>query len=122
MSPRTASILRWTALALAGLVIAIAVGVVAGKVTSQQIGLSSEPFQAGEALAPKQAGANEGAKKGDGGKRSHGDNGGKDDAPTTTATPPPATTTPTTAATPTTAPTPPGGTDDYGGGADSDDD
>ena len=43
---------RWTALALLGVVIAVAVGVIASQVASQRIGLASEPVRAGETLAP----------------------------------------------------------------------
>lgn len=55
MSSRNAAILRWSLLALSGLVVAIAVGVAAAALTSSRIGLSSEPIRAGEALAPKSA-------------------------------------------------------------------
>ncbi len=94
MSPRTASILRWSALALAGLVIAVGVGVVAGKLTSQQIGLSSEPPRAGEALAPKPGGGrgNEHRGRGHGGKHRGDDGGGPAKTTTSTTT---TTTTPT---------------------------
>lgn len=43
---------RWVLLALAGLLIAVAVAVLASKLTSQRIGLASEPLQAAKALAP----------------------------------------------------------------------
>ncbi len=100
MSPRTATFLRWSLLALAGLVAAVAVGVAAAALTSQQIGLSSEPVRAGEALAPKSAKPEDRGKSGkDRGKRG----GGHDDSSTTTTTPtttttapPPTTTVPTT--------------------------
>lgn len=103
MSPRNMTRLRWSLLALAGLVAAVAVGVAAAALTSSRIGLSSEPIRAGEALAPKSV------RKDDhrGGRgRDHPEDGphhGNDDATTsttvptttvpTTTTPPPATTT-----------------------------
>jgi hypothetical protein len=43
---------RWVALALLGLLVAIAVGIAASELTSRRIGLSSEPIRAGDALAP----------------------------------------------------------------------
>lgn len=96
MNARHASFLRWTALALVGLAIAVAVGVAAGKLTSQRIGLSSEPLKAGEALAPKAGEAHNGNP---GGKPGGGGDGGNDTPtpPTTTTTvQPQTTTTPTT--------------------------
>jgi hypothetical protein len=51
MSGRHAT-LRWVLLAIAGLAIAVAVAVIASELTSQRIGLASEPLRAGEALAP----------------------------------------------------------------------
>ena len=44
--------LKWVALALVGLVIAAAVAVLGSSLASRQIGLSSEPLRAGDALAP----------------------------------------------------------------------
>jgi hypothetical protein len=46
--------LRWTGLALLGIVIAAVVSVAASRLASQQIGLASEPISAGDALAPAQ--------------------------------------------------------------------
>jgi hypothetical protein len=46
--------LRWTGLALLGIVIAAAVSIAASRLASQQIGLASEPISAGDALAPAQ--------------------------------------------------------------------
>jgi hypothetical protein len=46
--------LRWTGLALLGIVIAAAVSVAASRLASQQIGLASEPISAGDSLAPVQ--------------------------------------------------------------------
>lgn len=47
---------RWTLLALLGLAIAIGVAFIASELTSQRIGLASEPLRAGEELAPAQEG------------------------------------------------------------------
>jgi hypothetical protein len=44
--------LKWVALALVGLLIAAAVAVLGSSLASRQIGLSSEPLRAGDALAP----------------------------------------------------------------------
>jgi len=43
---------KWVALALVGLLIAAAVAVLGSSLASRQIGLSSEPLRAGDALAP----------------------------------------------------------------------
>lgn len=85
MSPRTATFLRWSLLALAGLLAAIVVGVAAAALISQQIGLSSEPVRAGSALAPKPVKPKHRATKdrGAGGGR-HGD--ADDTTPTTPTT------------------------------------
>jgi hypothetical protein len=73
------STFRWVLLALAGLAIAIAVGIVASQLTSQRIGLASEPLSAGESLAPN-------PDRGSGsGNRGHGD-GHTTTAQTTTTT------------------------------------
>ena len=48
----TASTLRWPALALIGLLVAIAVGLLATQLVSERIGISSEPTTAGESLTP----------------------------------------------------------------------
>ena len=47
-------ILLWTALALAGLLVAVAVTTAATTLTSQRVGLQAEPLNAGEALAPRE--------------------------------------------------------------------
>ena len=87
MRPLTS--LRWVLLAIAGILIAVAVAVAASKLTSQRIGLASEPLEAGEALAPP-------------GDRAGGDRGPRP-GETSTATTTAATTTPeTTTATATT--------------------
>lgn len=77
--------LRWVLIALAGLLIAVAVAVLASKLTSQQIGLSSEPLEAGQSLAPPKHGPRD-----NDGRGHSGDNA---QPPTTTATAPPQTTT-----------------------------
>ena len=43
---------RWAALAVLGILVAAAVSVAASRLTSQKIGLASEPLSAGEGLAP----------------------------------------------------------------------
>lgn len=49
---RIPTAVRWTCLALLGILIAAAVSVAASRLASQQIGLASEPISAGDALAP----------------------------------------------------------------------
>jgi hypothetical protein len=49
---RVPPMIRWTALAILGLLIAAGVSVAASSLASQQIGLASEPLNAGDALAP----------------------------------------------------------------------
>jgi hypothetical protein len=98
---------RWVLFALAGLAVAVAVGIVASRVTSQRIGLASEPLSAGENLAPH-PGAARGGRGGSHGPGS-GDGGGDQSSTTTatTAAPPSSsstvTTAPTTTSTGTTA-------------------
>ncbi len=113
--------MRWVALALLGVLIAVGVSIAASGLVSQQIGLASEPITAGDALAP-QATA--------GTKRHQGAGGKKAPAKTPTShTPPPVTTTapepvepqpPVTAppATTPTAPTVPSGSSPHGGEGD----
>jgi hypothetical protein len=84
MSPRTASVLRWSLLALLGLVVAVAVGVAAAALTSNQIGLSEEPIRAGEALAPESDGGHGRDRHGD--DREDGGHGDGDSTSTTTTT------------------------------------
>jgi hypothetical protein len=50
-----ASTLRWPLFALIGLVVAVAVALLANQLVSERIGISSEPVTAGESLSPKQA-------------------------------------------------------------------
>ena len=47
--------LKWLGLALLGIAVAAAVAIAASNLASQQIGLSSEPITAGDALAPRSA-------------------------------------------------------------------
>jgi hypothetical protein len=49
---RSGRLLGWFALALLGLVVAAAVSLAASRLSSQHIGLSSEPLGAGKGLAP----------------------------------------------------------------------
>ncbi|MGN6587653.1 MAG: hypothetical protein ACTHKT_09320 [Solirubrobacterales bacterium] len=44
--------MKWVALALVGLAIAVGVAIAAANLTSQQIGIASESVSAGDALAP----------------------------------------------------------------------
>jgi hypothetical protein len=104
--------LKWTALALFGLLVAVAVAIAASNLASRQIGLSSESISAGEALAP--------AAKPDRGRRSpssgRGHDGGHDETTPTTTAPPPERPPGTTAAEP-----PAESGDDHGGGHEGDD-
>ena len=47
--------IRWLGFALLGIVVAAAVSIAASRLSSQQIGLASEPISAGEQLVPKAA-------------------------------------------------------------------
>jgi hypothetical protein len=92
---------RWVLLAVVGLLIAVAVAVLASKLTSQRIGLASEPLDAGKILAPperRSGGRGANAPAGDGhDKTSTAITTTTTTAATTTApttTPPPATTVP----------------------------
>jgi hypothetical protein len=49
------SALAWTLAALAGLLIAVAITYAASTLSSQHVGLSSEPLTAGERLVPQAA-------------------------------------------------------------------
>ena len=98
---------RWVLLAIVGLAVAVAVGIVASKVTSQRIGLASEPLKAGEALAPESANHGPGGSNG----ADHGGDHGSTTATTTTGS-----TTPTGSTAPSTPP-PTTSTDDYGSGS-----
>ncbi len=50
----TASTLRWPLFALIGLLVAVAVALLANRLVTERIGISSEPVTAGESLSPKQ--------------------------------------------------------------------
>ena len=49
----SASTLRWPLYAVLGLLIALAVALLATRLVSERIGISSEPITAGESLSPK---------------------------------------------------------------------
>jgi hypothetical protein len=49
----SASTLRWPLYAVVGLLIALAVALLATRLVSERIGISSEPITAGESLSPK---------------------------------------------------------------------
>jgi hypothetical protein len=51
----TASSLRWPLFALIGLLVAVAVALLATSLVSERIGISSEPITAGESLVPRRA-------------------------------------------------------------------
>ena len=51
--PGIRSWLKWSGLALLGIVVAAAVSVAAGSLSSQPIGLTSEPVSAGDQLVPR---------------------------------------------------------------------
>ena len=92
--------LRWTLLALVGLIAAAAISVAASHLVSQRIGLASEPLSAGRELAPPPRG--EARRPND--RRSRSTVAPSTTTATTTATttstPPPVSTTPSTTTTP----------------------
>lgn len=93
------STLRWVLLALAGLAIAVAVGIVASRVTSQRIGLASEPLRAGESLAPDpddRGSGTDGGARGDDRGSEYGDATTTQSTTSSATTPTPTTTTATT--------------------------
>jgi hypothetical protein len=51
----SASTLRWPLFALIGLMVAVAVALLANQLVSERIGISSEPLTVGQSLSPKQA-------------------------------------------------------------------
>jgi hypothetical protein len=53
--------MKWVGLAVIGLVITIAVALAASALISQQIGITSEPISAGDALAPQPGGQQTGS-------------------------------------------------------------
>jgi len=122
VSTRAASILRWSLLALAGLAVAISVGVAAAALTSNQIGLSEEPIRAGEALAPSSARDDHSGGRG----RDHPEDGphhsGHDDSSIPTTTTPTTTVPPATTTAPPTATPPASTSDDSSAQGDGDDD
>ncbi len=113
--------LRWVLLAVAGLAVAIAVAIAASRLTSERIGLASEPLRAGEELAPGPSGrlqAPGGPADGRGGGHGHGHGAGDEPATTTTVpvpTPTPATTVPAPTTTTPPAPSPADGSQAEGG-------
>jgi hypothetical protein len=50
---RRSSVIGWVALAILGLAVAAAVSIAASQLSSQRIGLASEPLTAGNRLAPR---------------------------------------------------------------------
>ena len=52
----TPSTLRWVGLALLGILVAVGVAIAASSLASREIGLASEPIDAGQALAPRASG------------------------------------------------------------------
>lgn len=106
--------LRWTILALAGLAVAVAIGITAGKLTSERVGLASEPLDIGESLAPRTGG-----QRADGGRPEHDRGGGHGERRTTTASEP-STVSSTSSITTSTGTTT--ATDDSGGGESEGDD
>jgi len=109
----------WVALALLGIVVAVAISIAASRLSSQRIGLSSEPLSAGRQLAPSAAAPRSGA------AATHhpggtGSSGWTGHAPTSTApSPPPQATTP---APQPAAPVRGGGESEAGGGSTGGDD
>ena len=53
MSDMTRAVLIWIAFGIAGIAVAIGIGIAAAEISSERIGLSSEPLSAGEDLAPR---------------------------------------------------------------------
>lgn len=90
-SPRSvlASKAAWIGLALLGMVVAAAISIAASKLSSQQIGISSEPLSAGRKLAPpvaKTPGAGEPAHGKPGERRgSPAEPGGRSETPSVTS-------------------------------------
>jgi hypothetical protein len=73
--------LGWTTLALLGLALAAGVTLAASELSSQKIGLQSEPLDAGRDLAPPDAGGEPGAPQGPRTTTTESDGaGGADDA------------------------------------------
>lgn len=99
---RLSPTLRWVLLAILGLAIAITVAIAASKLTSQRIGLASEPLPSAGELAPASASGDRGRKTQDH-HGSGGHHGGGSPTTTSTVAPTPTTTatvSPTTTAAP----------------------
>lgn len=110
------SILRWTALALAGLAIAAGVAFAASHLVSQRIGLASQPLNAGRELAPPSASPANSRQS----PTRHNESGSRTGPTATTTTTTTAPTVPTVTAAPPAPPAPPvtSGGDGGQGGAD----
>jgi hypothetical protein len=123
MRPR--STFAWIALALVGMAVAAGASLFASRLTSQDIGLSSEQLTAGKDLAPQQSQAEIDAaatkQRADAQDRRRRVAARKRRQRQAAATPaaPPATTTTTTPAPPVRSAPPATTTDDHGGGGDS---
>jgi hypothetical protein len=108
------STVRWILLAVLGLAVALGVAVAGSNLASKQIGLASEPLNAGKALAPPERSKGRGENAGERRSRRVG---GEDSAPPAAAS---TATTPTTTATPSApqAPTESGGPSPVAGSGD----
>jgi len=83
--------LTWVALALLGILVAAGVSVAASRLSSQRIGLASEPISAGRELAPPSTTGTANAGQRD--NRRHGSQQGSNRGAAGTPAPPPAATT-----------------------------
>jgi hypothetical protein len=107
-----------TALALLGLVVAAAISLAASRLSSQHIGISSEPLSAGKSLSPVEDGQSQKKTQNQTRTRNRHRHRGSDSTQTqTTPAPPPAQVTPPAQLTPTppATSTPKSGGDDSGG-------
>ena len=104
MSPRR--ILRNAALALAGLVAAVGIGLAANAISDDSVGLSAQPLSAGEALAPPAASRDDARAA----QRKRRERAARKARPETTSTAPPSTASPVPPPTPSTTTG-----DDHGG-------
>ena len=107
---------RWVLLAAVGLLAAVAVAVLASELTSQRIGLASEPLDAGKVLAPPERRSGGRGANTPSGDRHHGTSTASTTTGAATTSTAPTTTVP--ATTTTSAPVTPAG-DDSGSGSDS---
>ena len=57
MGDVTRTVVIWVAFGVAGIVFAVGIGIAAAEISSERIGLSSEPLSAGEDLAPDPLGS-----------------------------------------------------------------